>query len=320
MADPVTLRQIASQAGVSAATMSHALNGTGRLAPATRQRLEALLAEHAYIPSPGVAALAQRRHKTPIGLLPVAVIGERRFFADEMVQACARRAGYLLRVFETGTPAEVEQICVDQGMAGVFLMAINGQSVASHHAWSKVPVVAIMPLALGLPWHQVDIAPFAELRMILKHLMNKGWRRIGVCLHHHAQQVFHDEERLGAYLYTKQSTVAELLPPCTCDHGDNAGILAWVRQYEPEVVVAYGAGHATLLRMVFPALPVAALTIHSQEPEYSHIAGIRHDMSEIVEVALVVLGRSLRHGERGAPERPQRLVVQGRWRDGISLG
>lgn len=53
-----TLSAVATQAGVSTATVSNALNGTGRLAEATRQRVLAAARELGYAPASTARAVA----------------------------------------------------------------------------------------------------------------------------------------------------------------------------------------------------------------------------------------------------------------------
>ncbi|UKY54753.1 LacI family DNA-binding transcriptional regulator [Streptomyces inhibens] len=54
-----TLGAVAAEAGVSAATVSNALNGTGRLSEATRQRVLAAARELGYAPASTARALAR---------------------------------------------------------------------------------------------------------------------------------------------------------------------------------------------------------------------------------------------------------------------
>ena len=54
-----TLEAVAARAGVSTATVSNALNGTGRLSEATRQRVPAAAGELGYAPSSTARAVAR---------------------------------------------------------------------------------------------------------------------------------------------------------------------------------------------------------------------------------------------------------------------
>src|SRR6185312_9765822 len=100
-----TLGAVATRAGVSTATVSNALNGTGRLSEATRQRVLAAARELGYAPastaravacgSTGVLGLTM----TTYGELPVAYT-EIPYYAELTLgaMAAAHERGYLLTV------------------------------------------------------------------------------------------------------------------------------------------------------------------------------------------------------------------------------
>src|SRR3712207_4064291 len=64
----VTIKQVAEAAGVSIATVSNALNGTGRLSPERRQAILAVAEDLRFRPNMMAKALIQKRSLT-IGLL-----------------------------------------------------------------------------------------------------------------------------------------------------------------------------------------------------------------------------------------------------------
>src|SRR5688500_634501 len=97
-----TLEAVAARAGVSTATVSNALNGTGRLSEATRQRVIAAVRELGYAPpravagsSTGVLGLTM----TTYGDLPVSYT-EIPYYAQLALgaMAAAHERGYMLMV------------------------------------------------------------------------------------------------------------------------------------------------------------------------------------------------------------------------------
>ena len=65
---PAGIREVAAAAGVSPTTVSHALNGMGRLSEATRQQVLDVAARLGYRPSQSARALVRGRSDT-VGLL-----------------------------------------------------------------------------------------------------------------------------------------------------------------------------------------------------------------------------------------------------------
>lgn len=57
----ITINDVAALAGVSKKTVSHVVNGIGRVAPATRARVEAAVAQLRFVPSPQARAFASGR-------------------------------------------------------------------------------------------------------------------------------------------------------------------------------------------------------------------------------------------------------------------
>ncbi len=57
-----TLRDVATLAGVSTATVSHVINDTRRITPATRARVEHAIAQLSFVPNAAGRALAMRRN------------------------------------------------------------------------------------------------------------------------------------------------------------------------------------------------------------------------------------------------------------------
>ena len=100
-----TLTAVAAQAGVSTATVSNALNGTGRLSEATRQRVLDAARRLGYAPASTARAVARGSTgvlgltMTTYGELPVAYT-EIPYYAQLTLgaMAAAHERGYLLTV------------------------------------------------------------------------------------------------------------------------------------------------------------------------------------------------------------------------------
>jgi DNA-binding LacI/PurR family transcriptional regulator len=118
-----TARTVAEAAGVSVGTVSHALNGTGRVAVATRARVAALAAELGYRPDPRGRALQSGRTST-LGLVLPAADGAQRpgefvdaYFYLELAGAAAQAAlardHALLLLPSPREPADLERFSFD---------------------------------------------------------------------------------------------------------------------------------------------------------------------------------------------------------------
>ncbi|HOE77297.1 MAG TPA: LacI family DNA-binding transcriptional regulator [Bacilli bacterium] len=94
----VKIYDVAGAAGVSLATVSRVLNHPEKVKPATRERIEKIIKELGYKPNLNAKGLASSKSTTVAIMVPELT----RSSVAEMINGiadCARRRGYLLRLF-----------------------------------------------------------------------------------------------------------------------------------------------------------------------------------------------------------------------------
>ena len=98
---PVTIRQVAAEAGVSVATVSRALRHLPSVAPATRERVLEVAERLRYVPDPYAARLASTRAHTIIVAVP---LPGQWYYAQVVggVEAVASEAGFDLQLHVVG--------------------------------------------------------------------------------------------------------------------------------------------------------------------------------------------------------------------------
>ncbi|WP_086663542.1 LacI family DNA-binding transcriptional regulator [Lentzea kentuckyensis] len=183
-----TLGAVAARAGVSTATVSNALNGTGRLSEATRQRVITAARELGYAPastaraaacgSTGVLGLTM----TTYGDLPVAYT-EIPYYAQLALSAMAvaHERGYMLMVM----PSSLSPwMWLNTPLDGVIHVGPRADDpVCSLLRERGIPIVSEgrppQP-RWGDAW--VDADYDEGLRLLLDHLTRAGARRIGLTL------------------------------------------------------------------------------------------------------------------------------------------
>ncbi|MFF7133095.1 LacI family DNA-binding transcriptional regulator [Streptomyces sp. NPDC008196] len=186
-----TLDAVAARAGVSTATVSNALNGTGRLSEATRQRVLAAAGELGYAPSSTARAVARGGTgvlgltMTTYGDLPVPYT-EIPYYAQLTLGAMAEahRRGYLLQVM----PSSMSPwMWLNTPMDGVIHVGPRADDpVRSLLRERGLPMVCE-----GRPpqphWCDawVDTDHETGLALLLDHLTESGARRIALSLPQH---------------------------------------------------------------------------------------------------------------------------------------
>ena len=179
---PPTIRDVASRAGVSTATVSRVLAGIGNPRPATAAAVIASADALEYRPSGVARSLRMRRTRT-LGLI---VTDIQNPFFPELVQAAdqaARTLGYSILL---GSAAYDEQramhyldLMVDRRVDGLIIAS----SQLSRESWqrlisSPVPVAVVNAEATDLPVTLVTSENAAGTRLAVDHLVGLGHRRI----------------------------------------------------------------------------------------------------------------------------------------------
>ncbi len=180
----VGIKEVARRAGVSPTTVSHALNGKGRISPATRQRVEDVAQRLGYQPNATARNLAGRRS----GLIGLAVaqtgdgnfaVSDFEYFAElissasvaaldrgyTLMLASAARAAVWLRMPLDGA------IVVDPVARDPLLEAVNRL---------QVPLVTTGRVPGMKRGYWVDNDHRTATRAILDHLAVRGARRIAL--------------------------------------------------------------------------------------------------------------------------------------------
>jgi DNA-binding LacI/PurR family transcriptional regulator len=181
-----TIYSVAQRAGVSTATVSRALNGTGQIAPATRQAIDDAVRELGYRPS-GVARSLRTKSTQTIALLLPDITNPFYPGLVRGVQLGARRRGYLMLLASAEGDPDGEQEYLELFRANavdgalVVGVSIGADGIGAAMA-GGFPIVSMDRSvdSPDVPLVQVDNRGGA--RMAVEHLVELGHRRIAhVC-------------------------------------------------------------------------------------------------------------------------------------------
>ena len=175
---------VARIAGVSVSTVSHVLNGTRKVNPATRQRVDAAIVEIGYRRNVVARSLAAGRTNT-VGLSIAALTNP---YFGSLVHAVERRlseAGYVLILGDSHDEPQSEhrvtQSLLDRQVDGMILAPAAGSesSTIPEIVRSGTPLVLIDRM-LDLPCDQVGPENDASAYDLTAHLLDAGHRRIAI--------------------------------------------------------------------------------------------------------------------------------------------
>ncbi|GAA2007920.1 LacI family DNA-binding transcriptional regulator [Nakamurella flavida] len=199
-----TIKDVARQAGVSVATVSHVLNGTRFVREETRERVESAIASLDYVSNRAAASLRTGRTQT-FGLIMSAVMNP--YFNDVVtsIEDATVANGYSLLLADHRDESELEyrsvlNLCTRK-VDGLLMQPSGDPSRALQVVRDqRVPTVFVDRFDLG---HGVGGHDFSGTEnydatiAVVRHLIDHGHRRIGMVCGQAGSST--TEERLAGY-------------------------------------------------------------------------------------------------------------------------
>jgi LacI family transcriptional regulator len=201
-----TIRDVASRAGVSVATVSHVVNSSRTVSPDTKERVIAAIAELRYQPH-GVARSLRRSKTGTIGVIISDITNP--FFADlvrgieHAIQILDSQINYILS--NTDEDSHKERLYLDvlleKRVDGLIIAPAGGnQSYLTDIVSRRIPMVFVDRMLPRVEADAVVVDNLAATRRILDHLIGLGRRRIALLKATlHANSI---DERVAGYRHS----------------------------------------------------------------------------------------------------------------------
>lgn len=178
----VSIKDLAALADVSAPTVSRALRGEGRMSDATRERISQLAREHGYTPSLVARGLVTRRSYC-IGLVVPQFADPFHSEVAQGVEDEARRHGYSLFLASMGVDPtrEIDVVRTFHGRQVDGIIASSsrvGALYEEHLQEMATPILLLNSHVEVGRMHSIYHDDYQGGRLIMEHLLGKGYRRI----------------------------------------------------------------------------------------------------------------------------------------------
>ncbi len=188
-----TIRDVARLAGVSVCTVSRVLNDRPDVAPATRDRVRAIIADLRFVPAAAARALPNGGHPA-IAVLTYEGFASAPFYRPVIEGAMveATRRGYALIVTPVGTDARGPELGVDflishRAAGAVIARPQPLYTPAFYAAMQRVGVPIVTTGNYRDPagrMHPIDIDGRLGARDLTRHLISLGHRSFGLLRGH----------------------------------------------------------------------------------------------------------------------------------------
>lgn len=335
--DRVNIRDVARACRLSKAAVSMALNNNPRISERTRAKVHAAAARLGFRVDPKLAQVMSamgRRHaehiSAPIGIVSLwpqkaawtETPGLRRFHSGLVERAA--QLGCDTQEFWVGdpgmTPRRIEQILTTRGIEALIVLSYPTAPAVLPIDISPF-AVSVLGRALVTPRvYGVDHDHHQGLFVALRELRERGYSRPALVITEDENErtmhcwvaAYHFE----AYQLPARKRIPVWIVP---RNGRRSGFKAWFQHYKPDVILGCNQ-LVTFLEDCGIGVPddVAFATLFWM-PHLPQFGGIDIRDEAIGGRAVEIVLDQLRKNERGIPEDPETVLIEGKWREGPSV-
>ena len=184
----ITINEVAKRAGVSAGTVSHALNNVGYVNEQTRERVMRAVEELGYVPNRSGRIL--KTNKTGLVMMAIPDTANEIYFdMIQSVQDTMKKNGYSVLLYYTDGQMEEElkavQLLKERMVDGLFLVNFWYEKELFDEVVKAPGPVVLCGMCNYLwdepnqPFDTISIDVYQGIYMAVKHLIQMGHRKIG---------------------------------------------------------------------------------------------------------------------------------------------
>ena len=334
---PVTLAEIAKRAGVSVMTVSRALRKQSNISPETQKKIQAIADQLGYRPNPLVSALmTYRRAAKPVqSHLSLGFITNfptrdgwkvSRLYQDfyDGVAESADRHGYGVETFwmrEPGMSAErLTQILLTRSIHGLVIAPLPVAHGELDLDWQNFSAVTFGYSLTKPMLHRAVNHQFRSMRLAMRELRQLGYKRLGLALPASLNERV-DRQWVASFLVEEldfEESVPMFVP--NDDEWKFESFHTWFDKQQPDVVISHEEVVLDWLKRLGAHVPdkagFALLNCPDQDGKF---AGIYQNGPTIGSVAVDFLIGMIHRNERGVPELPHSILVEGTWVEGKTV-
>ncbi|MBK1877682.1 LacI family DNA-binding transcriptional regulator [Pelagicoccus mobilis] len=326
---PVTMKEIGIEAGVSQSTVSRALRNDSRITEPVRERVQAAAKKLNYRPNPLVSAFTSqvrgyRRSPTHATIGFLSPFGNPSAnHIDDYYKGAADRAREL--GFETDliilpelehSWSAVNRIIRARSIQGLLVLPVpQGYSIEELDL-SRVASATVDPSLQKPDLHRATPDYFHSMELALNTLTEMGYKRISFCSWDEEQERI-GSRWLGSYFRWQQKHKIHLPPYISSDDWDEEPFVEYINREKPDVIVSNSRFYyKILLKHQIPVPDRIAFASLCAMQGNSAMGGIDQCGRLIASAAIDLIVSQMYRNEGGIPEHPKSVSIRGQWVDG----
>ncbi len=241
------------------------------------------------------------------------------------VQQRARRHGYGVEEFDINAPGQsvkrVAGILRARNISGLLLCPQPKAHTQIDFPWKDFSAVTFGYTLEKPKLHTVVAAFYRDMLQMIHEVRQFGYQRIGLVVN------FTDDQRydhnvmasylVSSYLHAQFPPIA----PCLDNYRENPEVLRkWITQHRPDAIVSQDWRVLDALKKLGIRSPRdIGLACAGFPPNLNGLSGFQEDCERIGAVATDLIVSMIQRGERGIPDKAQRILVEGDWVRGTTL-
>jgi len=334
-----TVRSLAEQAGVSAATVSLALRNHPRISPAVRERIRILAEKAGYEANPAVSQLLSQirgsntaSFRGTIGVVYTASHLEdaRVVSVREWMSAVRKRAtelGFGLDEFylhEKGmNPTRLARILDTRGIRGLLVTGpFGGQRVPREldALWERSSTVFLGERPVAPSLSCVLNNQFETAAEAMRRVAKLGYSRPGLCIHPYVDEVT-DHRFTGGFLVMQAMLPrADRIPPLAYSANGRAAFLRWLERYRPDVILTLHPEVKYWVTASGRRVPRDLGLVHlDRTDDLAEWAGMHQDNESLGAAAVQTLLGQVYFNVLGPPPFQECLFIGSKWVPGETV-
>ena len=184
----VTIKELANEAGVSIATVSHVINKTRYVSPELIERVEKAIEKTGYSSKKLAEGKKRIGAKSVIAVVVPVFAGTLHVQLVRYVSEILTEKGYLVSVYYSESDERLEKnilmrLCEDKNVRGIILSPCNMQGKQYEKVIERnIPLVLLERKLAGVETDCVVIDNEAAIYKAVRHLVKYGHEKIGILL------------------------------------------------------------------------------------------------------------------------------------------